>query len=150
MQYRRILVLGLLLTTVGLIAPARTTAADDSLYTRLGGEAAVRTVAGALVDRILLDARVNRWFAHAAASAENTAAYKSKLGDFICQATGGPCDYKGRDMVSAHKGRMVTGEAFDAVAEDLREVLVTLKVAPREQRELLDLVGTLKKSIVQS
>src|SRR5262245_31435512 len=120
-----------------------------TLYERLGGQPAVRAVASQLVDRILADARVNKWFAHAASSPENTAAYKAKLTDFICKATGGPCTYTGRDMAAAHKGRMVTEEAFQAVAQDLTEVLQTLKVPEHERRELLDLVGTLKPAIVQ-
>jgi hemoglobin len=126
-------------------------AADDgkSLYKRLGGQPAVQAVASDLVDRILLDDRVNRWFAHAAASPENAAAYKAKLSDFICQNTGGACKYTGRDMVSAHKGRSVTSEAFDAVVQDLIFVLDKLNVPEKEKGQLLDILGPLKASIVQ-
>ncbi len=109
----------------------------------------MRAVAGGLVDAILADNRVNRWFAHAASSAANTAAYKAKLADFICQNTGGPCKYKGSDMVSAHTGRAVTGEAFDAVVEDLIGVLNHHKVPAKEKAELLGILGPLKSSIVQ-
>jgi hemoglobin len=125
------------------------TRADEPLYNRLGGEPAIRAVAGGLVDRILLDARVNAWFAHAAASPANAAAYKAKLSDFICQATGGPCQYTGMDMVAAHKGRHVSSEAFDAVVQDLVAVLHDLKVPEKENGEVLALLGPLKTSIVQ-
>lgn len=127
-----------------------TAAGDDpTLYERLGGKPAVTAVASGLVDRILLDPRVNAWFAHAAASPANTAAYKAKLYDFVCQATGGPCKYTGQDMVTAHRGRTVTSAAFDAVVEDLVTVLDTLRVPAREKGELLGLLGPLKTSIVQ-
>jgi hemoglobin len=124
-------------------------AAEPSLYERLGGQPAVRAVADGLVDRILLDSRVNKWFAHAASSADNTAAYKAKLYDFVCQATGGPCQYTGRDMVSVHRGRAVTSAAFEAVVEDLIAVLDTLKVPENEKGQLLGILGPLKASIVQ-
>jgi hemoglobin len=123
--------------------------AGKSLYERLGGQPAVQAVASDLVDRILQDNRVNKWFAHAASSPANAAAYKAKLSDFICQNTGGPCKYKGADMVSAHKGRGVTSEAFDAVVQDLIAVLDKLKVPEKEKREILEILGPLKKSIVQ-
>jgi hemoglobin len=123
--------------------------ADGSLYERLGGQPAVRAVTDGLVDRILLDTRVNKWFAHAASSPENAAAYKGKLYDFVCQATGGPCQYTGRDMVAVHKGRAVTSEAFDAVVQDLVAVLDTLKVPEKEKGQLLAILGPLKASIVQ-
>jgi hemoglobin len=133
------------------LAGAPLTAADTTatLYQRLGGKEAITAVASGLVDRILDDSRVNAWFAHAAASAENTAAYKAKLADFVCQATGGPCTYTGMDMVTAHRGRRVTSAAFEAVVQDLTAVLDTLKVKPEEKKDLLALVGTLKSSIVQ-
>jgi hemoglobin len=123
--------------------------ATRSLYERLGGQPAVQTVASNLVDRILMDSRVNQWFTHAASSPANAAAYKAKLSDFICQNTGGPCKYTGRDMVTAHRGRGVTGEAFDAVVQDLVAVLDELKVPAREKGELLGILGPLKASIVQ-
>jgi hemoglobin len=53
--------------------------AKKSLYERLGGQPAMQAVASALVDRILADNRVNKWFAHAGSTPENTAAYKAKL-----------------------------------------------------------------------
>jgi hemoglobin len=123
--------------------------AEKSLYDRLGGQPAVQAVASGLVDRILADNRVNKWFAHAAASPANADAYKSKLAEFICQNTGGPCKYTGRDMVSAHKGREVTSEAFDAVVQDLVAVLDNLKVPQKDKDQLLGILGPLKSSIVQ-
>jgi len=137
------------LVAAGTVSGLRAAGVDGSLYERLGGQPAVRAVTGGLVDRILADSRVNKWFAHAGSSPENTAAYKAKLYDFVCQATGGPCQYSGRDMVTAHKGRAVTGEAFDAVVQDLVAVLDTLKVPAKEKGELLQLLGPLKASIVQ-
>ncbi len=136
-----------LLATVSF---AQTSGAGKSLYDRLGGQPAVQAVAGGLVDRILADGRVNMWFAHAASSAENTKLYKEKLTSFICQSTGGPCKYTGMDMTTAHKGRGVTSEAFNAVAEDLSALLDQLKVPAKEKGEVMTLIGSLKPSIVQS
>jgi hemoglobin len=121
-----------------------------SLFDRLGGQPAVDAVASGLVDRILADNRVNKWFAHAASSPENTKAYKAKLASFICVSVGGPCQYTGMDMLAAHKGRGVTDEAFGAVAENLSKTLDQLKVPDAEKREVMTLIGSLKPSIVQT
>jgi hemoglobin len=107
-------------------------------------------MANGLITRILADGRINKWFAHASASPENTAAYKAKLTAFICQNVGGPCKYTGRDMVAAHKGRGITNEAFAAVAEDLVATLDQLKVPAKEKGEVLTIIGSLKPMIVQS
>jgi hemoglobin len=138
----------------GLLAAfaMRANAADTepkTLYQRLGGMPAVRAVVDDLVARILADTRVNRWFAHAASSPETAAAYKSKLADFVCQATGGPCKYAGMDMEAAHKGRGITKEAFGAVVEDLTATLARLNVPEKEQKQLLALLAPLKGAVVQ-
>jgi hemoglobin len=126
-------------------------AANDtkSLYDRLGGKPAIQAVASDLVDRILADPRVNKWFTHAAANTENTNAYKANLADFLCRSTGGPCQYTGPDMIAAHKGRGVTNEAFNAVAEDLVATLDKFKVPQKEKTEVLNFVSGLKPAIVQ-
>ena len=136
--------------TLAASALAQNAIAQKSLYDRLGGQPAVQAVASGLVDRILADKRVNMWFAHAASTPENTKAYKATLTAFICKAVGGPCVYTGADMVAAHKGRGVTNDAFNAVAEDLSAQLDQLKVPAKEKKEVMDLVGSLRPSIVQS
>src|SRR6185312_6323734 len=129
---------------------ARGADAEKTLYERLGGQPAIEAVANGLVDRILADGRVNKWFAHAGATKENTASYKAKLAIFLCAGLGGPCKYTGPDMVAAHKGRAVTSDAFDAVAQDLVAQLGQLKVPEKEKGEVMTIVGSLKPSIVQS
>jgi hemoglobin len=123
--------------------------APKPLYDRLGGQPAIQAVANQLVDSILADARVNKWFAHAASSPENAAAYKTHLATFLCQSTGGPCKYTGLNMKLAHSGRHVTSEAFDAVVQDLVAVLDKLKVPSKEKSDVLGLLGPLKSQIVQ-
>jgi len=120
-----------------------------SLFARLGGMPAVNAVVDDFVARILADERVNKWFAHAASDPENARAYKAKLADFICQGTGGPCKYTGADMISAHRGRGVTEEAFNAVVGDLIATLDKLKVPEKEKSQLLGILGPMKPAIVQ-
>jgi hemoglobin len=111
-----------------------------SLYERLGGMPAIRAVVDDLVGRILADQRANHWFAHAA--------YKAKLADFICQGTGGPCHYTGADIVSAHRGRGITEQAFNEVVEDLKATLDGLHVPEKEQSDLLNILGPMKSAVV--
>src|SRR6185312_8929992 len=102
---------GVLLAAAGSAPVAHAAEAQKSLYERIGGQPAVEAVANGLVDRILKDNRVNRWFAHAATSPQNTAEYKAKLASFLCVGLGGHCKYTGLDMMAAHRGRGVTDEA---------------------------------------
>ena len=103
----------------------------STLYQRLGAMTAIQAVVDDFVNRILADERVNKWFVHAASDPAMAAAYKSKLADFLCQGTGGPCNYTGPDIMAAHKGRGVTDEAFNAVVGDLVATLEKLHVPRR-------------------
>ena len=49
-------------------------------------------------------------------------------------ATGGPCDYQGRDMTVTHAGLEVTNAECDSVVDDLVKTLDQYKVPAREKK----------------
>lgn len=69
--------------------------------------------------------------------------------DMICEATGGPCYYTGRDMKTVHKGMGIEGADWAAIITHLVEVLNSLKVPDLEQKEVLGLINGLKNDIVE-
>lgn len=71
------------------------------------------------------------------------------LVDQLCEATGGPCTYTGRDMRAAHDGMGVTAGEFDALVEDLVATLDEFNVPKAEQDELLSLLAPLRGDIVE-
>ncbi|HSP68502.1 MAG TPA: group 1 truncated hemoglobin [Bryobacteraceae bacterium] len=136
-----------LAVTAALCAGSSVRAAEPSLYERLGGMPAIRAVVDGLLDRIQKDDRVNGWFGWAA-QPQAAASYKASLADFVCQASGGPCKYRGPDLKSVHTGMAITQEAFHSVVEDLTAVLDQLKVPAAEKNELLGLLAPLQGQIV--
>jgi hemoglobin len=75
---------------------------------------------------------------------------KKHLVDMIGAASGGPQKYTGRDMKTAHAGMKITDAEFDALAADLIESLNKFKVPEAEQKELLGVVGSTRKDIVET
>jgi hemoglobin len=69
--------------------------------------------------------------------------------DQVCEATGGPCHYNGRNMKVAHAGMGVTKGEFSALVDDLVATLKQFKVPSAEQDELLAILGPLKADIVE-
>src|SRR5499427_379003 len=137
-------VLGLLLLAVGCSSTMQQSMADKSLYDRLGGKEAITAVVDDFVARVAADKRINGFFAKA-----NVPRLKMMLVDQICEATGGPCKYTGRDIKSAHKGMGITNADFDALVGDLVASLDKFKVGEREKQELLAALGPMRKDIVE-
>ena len=101
MKVRRILVVAAL--GVALLAGCATTeqkpmaAQEKSLYERLGGKAAITAVVDDFVGRVAADNRINSFFA-----TTDIPRFKMNLVNQICEASGGPCKYTGRDMKTTH------------------------------------------------
>lgn len=125
------------------MAAAPVTAADSSLYHRLGGQGAIQAVVDDFVANVAADERINRFFA-----ATDIARLKRLLAEQICAGAGGPCTYTGRDMKSAHAGMGVDGSHFEALVGDLVRSLDKFKVPEREKNELLAILGPMKGDIV--
>ena len=124
-------------------------AKEKSLYERLGGKKAIVAVVDEFVGRVAADNRINGFFKETASDPNRLAAFKGKLVDQICEASGGPCKYLGKDMKSAHQGMGVSEADFNALVEDLVGALDKFKVAPADKQTLLGVLGPMKKDIVE-
>lgn len=133
------------LIAAGLVALSLSAgaAAETSLYERLGGKPALQAVVGELWNVVAADARINGRFAHT-----KPEAFGGQLVDFLCVASGGPCQYKGQDMKKAHTGMKLTEAEFMALAEDTTKALNKFKVPAKEQGEVIGLLASLKGDIV--
>jgi hemoglobin len=142
------LIIGLALTVSACNSlgstPSGNTSMEKSLYDRLGGKTAITAVVDDFVGRVAADTRINGKFANA-----NIPRLKSMLVDQICQASGGPCTYTGRDMKSTHAGMGVSSSDFDALVGDLVATLNKFKVPERKKNELLGALGPMKSDIVE-
>jgi hemoglobin len=125
------------------------TMTSKTLYERLGGQKAIVAVVDEFVSRVAADGRINGFFAATASDPKRLAAFKATLADQICEAAGGPCTYRGKDMKSAHRGMGISDAHFGALVEDLVAALDRFKVGAQEKKELLGALGPMKGDIVE-
>ena len=130
-------------------AMAQKDAKKKSLYVRLGGKKSIKLVVDEFVNNCAGDSRINSFFAKTAADKKRLSKFKHNLVDQICEASGGPCKYKGKDMKTAHKGMGISGADFNALVEDLVKALDKFKVGETEKNELLGALGPMKGDIVE-
>jgi hemoglobin len=119
-----------------------------SLHDRLGGTTAIAGVVDGFVANVAADTRINKFFTRVARDSAAMREFKQKLVDQICQGSGGPCTYAGKDMKTAHQGMGLTNADFDALVEDLVKALDAAGVQQREKDDLLAILGPMRTDIV--
>ena len=117
---------------------------ERSLFDRLGGKSAITSVVEDFVARAAGDARINSKFGRT-----DIPRLKSMLIDQVCEASGGPCRYTGRDMKTTHTRMGVTTGEFNALVEDLVATLNKFGVGKKEQDQLLGVLAPMKNEIVE-
>ncbi|MBI1874192.1 MAG: group 1 truncated hemoglobin [Acidobacteria bacterium] len=136
---------------VGVAGQTKPAPAAKSLYDRLGGAYSIATVVDDFIERLLVNDTLN---ANPAIKEARTrvpkAGLKFHVTTLVCEVTGGPCKYTGRTMKDSHAKLNINEVQWDAMVADFRKTLDTFKVPPPEQQELITIVGTTKKDIVQA
>lgn len=134
-------------SAAGLTAQAQPP--EKSLYDRLGGAYPIAVVVDDFIDRLLVNDTLNANPAIKMARDQVPAAgLKFHVTTLVCQVTGGPCKYVGRDMKSSHAHLNIGQKEWDAMVADFRKTLNKFKVPVKEQEELIQIVGSTKKDIV--
>src|SRR5688500_9178973 len=104
--------------------------AEPSLYKRLGGREGIRGVADDFVAAVVADPRANARFKDLKPA--DVERVETNIADQVCEATGGPCSYLGKDMKTTHKGMRITEAEWTATVEDLVKALDKRKVSEKD------------------
>ena len=105
-----------LLASASLLSAAQA----QSLFDRLGGLPAIECVVDTSLPIILNDDRISGYFA-GELNAGQPQDLRNALVDYFCDVAGGPCRYKGRNMVCAHVGLGIDNLAHNAFISDLEQ-----------------------------
>ncbi len=130
----------LLLSLAVCAHPCRATTLFDSM----GGAPVLHAAVDKFTDIVIGDPRINFTFAET-----DLAKFKELLYGQLCQLSGGPCTYAGRDMRTAHRNLMINTGEFDALAEDLYIALGKAGVPYRLQNKLMAKLAPMKRDIVK-
>ena len=118
--------------------------AADTLFAQIGGEPKLTATVDTLVEVMLADERINFAFAQT-----DLGKFKKLLYDQLCELTGGPCRYTGRNMFEAHKKLNATNAQFNALTEDLYIAFEKQGVPYRLQNKVMALLAPMQPQIVK-
>ena len=118
-----------------------------SLYDRLGGQPAVMAAVDLFYEKVLADELTRPFFAGLDMEAQT----KKQIA-FMTRAFGGPSEYAGRDLRTAHallvRDKGLSDRHFDAVAVHLESTLRDLGVARDLVAEVMTAVGGMRNEVL--
>lgn len=114
-----------------------------SVYQRIGGKAALNAAVDLFYVKVLADERVNHFFEDT-----NMKRQHSKQKEFLAAALGAPTPWTGKDMRKAHENLDLREEDFAAIAENLQATLKELKLGDAIIGEIMTIVASTKKDVL--
>jgi hemoglobin len=119
---------------------------DASLYERLGGYDGISGFADNLLPRLQTDAQLGRFWQNR--GADGIAREKQLLVDFLCENSGGPVYYTGRDMLTSHKGMQISEIDWSIFLGHAADTMGALDMPEQERNEVVAFVLSLKDDMV--
>lgn len=104
----------------------------NTLYQQLGERSGIADVVEDLLYLIVADERINHQF-----KGINVAQFHRNLTDQLCQLSGGPCTYSGREIRELHADMGITNTQFNALAENLILAMEKNQVPTAAQNRLI-------------
>jgi hemoglobin len=113
---------------------------ENTLYQRIGGQAAINAAVDRFYERVLADPLLSPFF-----SGVSMGRLKVHQFAFLSQTLGGPTQYTGASMGEAHAKLAIEQKHFDSVAvhliETLRELCVSEEIIGEVARAVTPLAG---------
>lgn len=131
--------LALLLAIAGCAsAPLKKT-----LYDELGATPGITAIVDEIIAVYADDPRVAPFFANS-----NIKRFRSKLIEYLCNISDGPCEYTGDTMQESHTGLGIGESSFNAGVEGFQKAMDRLHVAQTTQNRLIARLAPQRKDIL--
>lgn len=115
-----------------------------SLYERLGGEPGVRKIVNDVLDRNLNNPLIGHYFRNI-----DMDKLKQLVFEFFSMGTGGPHQYTGRDMVTAHANLNINEIDFLRANDDTVLALEENGIGETEKNEVISILNSMKGDVVR-
>jgi hemoglobin len=115
----------------------------ETLYSRLGGRAGIQAIVEDIWINHTSNPVINRRYINS-----DPVKVKRLVTEMCCAGFGGPEQYTGKDMISAHKGMNINEAEFVAVCDDVLQALEKHGAGKRERDEVLCILYSLKPEVV--
>lgn len=119
-----------------------------TLFERLGGTEGITAIVDDVIKAHMNNPAINARFKPYQDQPERFAEIRQHTIDFFSAGSGGPVEYKGRDMTTTHQGMNINAEEYMYVIDDIMGVLEKHNIDKESQKDVLAILWSLKQIIV--
>ena len=121
--------------------------AEKTLYQRMGGYDVIAGIVDDFIGQLVKDKAFDRF--GGGRSQNSLVRTRQLVVDQICNLSGGPCAYIGRDMKTAHEGLKITDAEWDSAIKKFDVSLDKFKIGEGEHKEFIAMLQKLKPDVAE-
>ncbi|RXJ51196.1 group I truncated hemoglobin [Gelidibacter gilvus] len=121
---------------------------NTTLFERLGGEAGISSIVDDTVDAHMENPAISARFLPYKDQPERLATIKKHTIDFFMMGSGGPANYSGRDMITAHTGMNINPTEYMHAIDDILLALDKNNITEDAKKDVLAILWSLKGMII--
>jgi len=121
---------------------------ERSLYERLGGVEGISSIVDDIIDAHMTNPGIKARYLPLKDDEKHFAEVRGHLINFLAAGSGGPQEYKGMDMVTAHRGMNISQGEYMDVVDDIMSALAKNNIDEQSQKDVLAIAYSLKSQMV--
>ena len=136
------------LFTITFMAGAQTTSTEKTLFERLGGTSGITAIVDDVIEAHMNNPAISARFKPYEDQPERFAKIRQHTIEFFSAGSGGPVEYKGKDMPVTHQGMNISAAEYMHVIEDIMGVLEKHNIDETSEKDVLAILWSLKGMIM--
>ncbi len=135
-------------SVAGTISAVEKPQETKTLFGRLGGTAGITAIVDDVIEAHMNNPSINARFKPYQNLPERFAKIRQHTIDFFSAGSGGPVEYKGRDMPTTHQGMNISEAEYMHVMDDIMGVLEKHQIDDESKKDVLAILWSLKETII--
>jgi len=135
--------------TMNIMLSAQTMPTETkTLFERLGGTAGITAIVDDVIEAHMNNPAINARFKPYQDQPERFAKIRQHTIEFFSAGSGGPVEYKGRDMPTTHQGMNISAAEYMHVIDDIMGVLEKHNIDEESKKDVLAILWSLRQTIM--
>ncbi|NHE56478.1 group I truncated hemoglobin [Cyclobacterium plantarum] len=138
----------LLLIITHIIGAQTLPSVPKTLFERLGGTSGITAIVDDVFEAHMINPARSARFKPYRDQPERLPKIRQHTIDFFSAGSGGPANYKGRDMSDTHQGMNISAADYMHAVDDIMEVLEKHSIDDASKKDVLAILWSLKEAIM--